>query len=110
MDRKLKVAAYGRVSTNSKQQSHSFDNQSDYWNKKLAENPRYEYVGFYADKGISGKYMKYRPHMLAMLDACRCGKIDMIFTKSVQRFARNTIELLEVVRELRDMNIAVYFE
>ena len=48
--------------------------------------------------------------MLAMLDACRCGKIDMIFTKSVQRFARNTIELLEVVRELRDMNIAVYFE
>ena len=110
MDRKLKVAAYGRVSTNSKQQSHSFDNQSDYWNKKLAETPRYEYVGLYADKGISGKYMKYRPQMLAMLDACRCGKIDMIFTKSVQRFARNTIELLEVVRELRDMNIAVYFE
>lgn len=110
MDKKLKVAAYGRVSTNSKQQSHSFDNQSDYWNKKLAEDPRYEYVGLYADKGISGKYMKYRPQMLAMLDACRCGKIDMIFTKSVQRFARNTIELLEVVRELRDMNIAVYFE
>ena len=63
MDRKLKVAAYGRVSTNSKQQSHSFDNQSDYWNKKLAENPRYEYVGLYADKGISGKYMKYRRHV-----------------------------------------------
>ena len=110
MDKKLKVAAYGRVSTNSKQQSHSFDNQSDYWNKKLAEDSRYEYVGLYADKGISGKYMKYRPQMLAMLDACGCGKINMIFTKSVQRFARNTIELLEVVRELRDMNIAVYFE
>ena len=110
MDRKIRAAAYGRVSTNSKEQAHSFENQSDYWNKKLANEPKYEYVGLYADKGISGRHLHYRPQMLALLDACRRGEVEIIFTKSVQRFARNTVELLETVRELREINVAVVFE
>ena len=107
---KKRVAAYGRVSTNSKAQEHSFENQSAYWNRILGNDPQYEYVGLYADKGISGKSLRLRPQMLALLDACRRGEIDIIFTKSVQRFARNTKELLEVVRELREKDIAVVFE
>lgn len=107
---KKRAAAYGRVSTNSKAQEHSFENQSSYWNRVLGNDPQYEYVGLYADKGISGKSLRLRPQMLALLDACERGEIDIIFTKSVQRFARNTKELLEVVRELRERNIAVVFE
>lgn len=110
MEGKLRAAAYGRVSTNSKEQAHSFENQSEYWNKKLANDAKYEYVGLYADKGISGRHLHCRPQMLALLDACRRGEVQIIFTKSVQRFARNTVELLETVRELRDMNVAVIFE
>ena len=105
-----RAAAYGRVSTNSKAQEHSFENQSAYWNRVLGNDPQYKYVGLYADKGISGKHLRLRPQMLALLDACRSGEIDIIFTKSVQRFARNTQELLEVVRELRERDIAVVFE
>lgn len=110
MEKRQKAAAYGRVSTNSTEQAHSFENQSNYWNRKLAYDPKYEYVGLFADKGISGRHLRYRPQMLALLDACRHGEVDIIFTKSVQRFARNTVELLETVRELRELNVAVYFE
>lgn len=105
-----RVAAYGRVSTNSKTQAHSFENQSEYWNRKLSENPRYQYVGLFADKGISGASMRLRPQMLALLDACRRKEVDIVFTKSVQRFARNTTELLETVQELRELGVAVIFE
>ena len=110
MEQVLRVAAYGRVSTNSKSQEHSFINQSEYWNRTLANNPKYKYVGLYADKGISGKSLRLRPQMLALIDACRQREIDIVFTKSVQRFARNTKELLETVRELRELGIAVIFE
>ena len=106
----LRAAAYGRVSTNSRAQAHSFENQSDYWNRKLTADPNYQYVGLFADKGISGKNLRLRPQMLALLDACRRREVDIIFTKSVQRFARNTMELLETIRELRELGIAVVFE
>ncbi len=105
-----RAAAYGRVSTNSRAQAHSFENQSNYWNNKLSSDPQYEYIGLFADKGISGSTMRLRPQMLAMLDACRRKEIDIVFTKSVQRFARNTTELLETVRELRELGVAVIFE
>lgn len=110
MEKVLKAAAYGRVSTNSRAQQHSFKNQSEYWNRMLGNNPCYNYIGLFADQGISGKSLKYRPQMLALLDLCKKGEVDIIFTKSVQRFARNTTELLEVVRELREKKIAVVFE
>ncbi len=105
-----RAAAYGRVSTNSKAQAHSFENQSEYWNNKLANDPQYQYIGLFADKGISGSTMRLRPQMLALVDACRRKEVDIVFTKSVQRFARNTTELLETVRELRELGIAVVFE
>lgn len=110
MEKVLRAAAYGRVSTNSRAQEHSFKNQNEYWERTLTNDPKYDYVGMYADQGISGKRLKYRPQMLSMLDACRAGEIDIVFTKSVQRFARNTVELLEVVRELREKRIPIIFE
>jgi len=110
MEVKQRVAAYARVSTKSEGQEHSFEFQSRYWNLTLGNDPQYEYVGLFADKGISGKSLSKRPQMLALLNACRRGEVDVVFTKSVQRFARNKKELLETVRELRDMNIAVMFE
>lgn len=107
---KQRVAAYARVSTNSKSQEHSFEFQSAYWNDTLANDPNYEYVGLFADKGISGKLIDRRPQFMAMMEACNQGKIDLIFCKSVQRFARNTEELLSTVRELREKGIGVIFE
>ena len=109
MDKK-RVAAYARVSTSQKSQEHSYEFQSAYWNETLGNNPEYEYVGLFADKGISGKFAERRLQFMAMLEACRVGTIDIVFTKSVQRFGRNTGELLNMVRELREIGVAVVFE
>ena len=107
---KNRVAAYARISTSQKSQEHSYEFQSAYWNDVLGNNSEYEYVGLFADKGISGKFANRRPQFMAMLEACRLGKIDIIFTKSVQRFSRNTEELLNMVRNLREIGVAVVFE
>lgn len=107
---KLKAAAYVRVSTSSKAQEHSFEFQDAYWRKEIEEKPQYDFAGIYADQGISGKSAKRRPQFQALIRDARAGEIDIILTKSVQRFARNTTELLTVVRELRDKGVAVYFE
>lgn len=107
---KKRVAAYIRVSTGTKAQGHSFEFQRDYWTKTLSEKPGVELIGIYADKAISGKLMSRRPQFMAMLQACKEGRIDMIYTKSVQRFARNTTELLTITRELRERGIGVFFE
>ena len=105
-----KAVAYARVSSNSSSQEHSFEFQKDYWERKLSNDPNYEYMGLYADRGISGKFSNRRPQFQLMLSACRSGNVDIIFTKSVQRFARNTEELLTIVRELREMGVGVFFE
>lgn len=105
-----KAAAYARVSTTGRSQEHSFEFQSRYWNQTLGNSEEYEYVGLFADKGISGKLMNRRPRFLALMDLCNENGVDIIFTKSVQRFARNTEELLKIVRGLREKGIAVYFE
>jgi site-specific DNA recombinase len=107
---KKRVVAYARVSSKSRSQSHSLDFQKSYWNERLATDHDYEYLGLYADFGISGKTMRNRTQFLQMLSKARDGGFDIIFTKSVQRFGRNTEELLSVVRELRDLGIAVVFE
>lgn len=107
---KKRVVAYARVSSKSRSQAHSLEFQKSYWNEKLATEPDYEYIGLYADHGISGKSMRKRPQFMQMLNKARDGGIDIIFTKSVQRFARNTEELLSVVQELRDLGVAVVFE
>ena len=105
-----KAVAYARVSSNSSSQEHSFEFQKDYWERKLSNDPNYEYMGLYADRGISGKFANRRPQFQLMLSACRSGNVDIIFTKSVQRFARNTEELLTIVRELREIGVGVFFE
>lgn len=107
---KKRVCAYARVSSNSRGQEHSFDFQSRYWDETLSNNPEYEYVGLFADKGISGKFAERRPQFMQMVNAIENHQIDLVFTKSVQRFARNTEELLSYVRMFRDMGVGVYFE
>lgn len=107
---KEKVCAYARVSSNSRSQEHSFEFQSNYWNERLSNDSNYEYVGLYADKGISGKYSNRRPQFMLMVSAIKSGQINKVFCKSVQRFARNTEELLMYVRMFRELGVGVYFE
>ena len=107
---KKRAVAYIRVSTASEAQMHSFEFQLNYWQDKINENPECEYVGIYADKGISGKSLNKRPQMLKMLEDARQHKFDIVYTKSVARLARNTEDLLQTVRELRELGIKVLFE
>lgn len=108
--KKKKAVAYTRVSTNSSAQVHSYEYQNEYWQNTITHNPNYEFSGIYADRGISGSAVAKRPQLLKMLEDARKRKFDVIFTKSVARFARNTEELLNTVRELRDLGIKVIFE
>lgn len=108
--RKRRAVAYVRVSTASSAQLHSYEFQEQYWQQKFADDPDTELVGIYADRGISGSSVYKRPQFLIMMQDAREGKFDIIYTKSVSRFARNTVQLLEAVRELRDLGIEVIFE
>ena len=107
---KKKVAAYARVSVETDRLKHSLSNQVSYYNQFIQSNPEWEFVGVYADSGISGTSASKRPEFQRLLQDCRDGKIDIVLTKSIQRFARNTVDLLEVVRELKTLGIEVRFE
>ena len=109
---KMRVAAYCRVSTLEDAQAGSFELQIQHFQQMIAANDRWEDVGIYADEGKSGTNMKQRPQFQKMIQDCRDGKIDLILTKSVSRFARNTMDCLRVVRELKALNppVGVYFE
>lgn len=106
----LNVAAYCRVSTNLDDQKNSYKAQVTYYTNTISKNPRWRLVGIYADEGISGTQVKHRNDFKRMINDCRKGKIDLILTKSVARFARNTVDTLNYVRELKTRGIAVYFE
>lgn len=106
---KKKVCAYVRVSTEHEKQNDSLENQMQYYERIIINNPEYEYVGVFADKGITG-FSDKRPGFQQMLQLCRDRKIDLIITKSISRFARNTTLMLEVVRELKSLGVAVLFE
>ena len=99
--RKLRVAAYCRVSTDSEEQLTSYTSQKEYYTQKIGENPDWEFAGIFADRGITGTSMKKRAEFNRMIAACKRGRIDLILTKSLSRFARNTVDSLEVVRMLR---------
>ena len=105
-----RAVAYIRVSSGSDAQTHSFEFQSAYWHDELDSNPDVEMIGIYADHGISGRSMYKRPQFLTMMQDARDGKFDVIYTKSISRFARNTVQLLEAVRELRDIGVEVIFQ
>ena len=107
---KLRVAAYCRVSTDSDEQATSYETQVDHYTAYIENHPEWIMAGIYADDGISGTNTKKRTEFNKMIDACMDGEIDMIITKSISRFARNTLDCLRYIRKLKDKNIAVFFE
>lgn len=107
---KLRVAAYCRVSTGSDEQLVSLQAQKSHYETYIKANPEWEYVGLYYDEGISGTKKENRTELLRMLTDCENKKIDLIITKSISRFARNTTDCLEMVRKLLDLGIYIYFE
>ena len=109
-DGKKRVAAYCRVSTDSEEQLNSYEAQKSYYTQKIADSPDWEMAGIYADEGISSTSMKKRTEFKKMITACKRGHIDLIITKSLSRFARNTVDCLETVRLLKANGIGVYFE
>ena len=108
--RPLRVAAYARVSSDSSDQLHSYAAQTAYFAKLINSDPNWTFVDVYADKGITGTSTEKREDFQRMMEDCRSGKIDRILVKSISRFARNTKESLAAVRELKSLDISVYFE
>ena len=106
---KKKVAAYCRVSTKEDIQQHSLEAQKKYYQREIEQNPDYEFIGVYADTS-SGLRKKNRIQFEKMLRDCKRGKIHIIFTKSISRFARNTLDFLNIIRKLKCLEVNVYFE
>ncbi len=107
---KRRVAAYARVSTDSDEQLSSYAAQVDFYTQHIRSNPEWEFVDVYTDEGISGTNTKKRDGFNRMIADAMEGKIDLILTKSISRFARNTVDTLTTVRKLKEKNIEVYFE
>lgn len=107
--RKKKVCAYVRVSTDSLQQEDSLENQTTYFKGFITANPEWEFVGIYSDQGISG-YKENRPGFQKMIEDARAGNIDLIVVKSISRFARNTETVLKFTRELKSIGVGIFFE
>ncbi|EGD45816.1 Resolvase domain [Ruminiclostridium papyrosolvens DSM 2782] len=107
---RLRVAAYCRVSTELEEQQSSYQAQVDHYTRAIQTNPKWIFAGIYADEGISGTNTKKRVEFNRMIEDCMAGRIDMIITKSISRFARNTLDCISYIRQLRERNIAVYFE
>lgn len=107
---KKRVCAYARVSTDSIEQEDSFYYQVEYYKNYIGNRDDWEYAGIYADEGRSGTQVKKRDDFLRMMKDCEDGKIDMIITKSVTRFARNTVDSIKAIRKLKLLGIGVYFE
>ena len=108
--RQLRVAAYCRVSTDDEEQLTSYEAQQSYYTDKIMTNPEWTMAGLFADEGITGTSARKRPEFLRMIRQCRQKKIDIVLTKSISRFARNTVDCLNYIRVLRELGIAVIFE
>lgn len=108
--RKIRMAAYCRVSTDQEEQLSSYENQVSYYKTYIEQNPLYELAGIYADEGISRTNTKKREEFNRMIADCREHKIDRIITKFISRFARNTLDCLNYVRELKELGVGVIFE
>ena len=110
IQRKKRVAAYCRVSTDEEEQLSSYEAQKTYYTDKIMCNKEWTMVGIFADEGITGTSAKKRPEFLHMIRLCKQKKIDIILTKSISRFARNTVDCLKYIRILRELGISVVFE
>ena len=106
----LRVAAYARVSTDSDSQSNSFAAQKDYYEKLIEKTSGWVFAGIYADCGVTGTSTEHRTGFRQLMEDCRAGLVDRILTKSVSRFARNTVDSLNAIRELKALGIGVEFE
>lgn len=106
---KRRTAGYARVSTDKDEQFTSYEAQVDYYKKYIKEKPEWEFVKVYTDEGISGTNTKKRDGFNLMIEDALNGKIDLIVTKSVSRFARNTVDSLVTIRELKAKGVEVYF-
>ena len=107
---KLRVGAYVRVSTDSEDQENSFLIHYDYYSNLIQSKEEWEFVDMYADEGITGTDMKKRDDFNRMVEDCQDGRIDLILTKSISRFARNTYDCISTVRELKRYGANVFFE
>lgn len=107
---KLRVAAYCRVSTDSDEQATSYEAQIEHYTAYIQKNPEWELAGIFADDGLSGTDTRKRGQFNLLIEECMAGKIDMVITKSISRFARNTLDCLKYIRQLKDKNIPVFFE
>ena len=108
--KRLRVAAYCRVSTEQEEQESSFENQVAYYTNLIQSNPDWEFAGIFADRGISGTKDTIRPEFMKMIEQCKKHKIDLILTKSLSRFSRNTLDSITYIRLLKSLNVAVEFE
>ena len=108
--KKLRVAAYCRVSTETEEQNSSYEVQVAHYTDFIKKNAEWEFAGIFADDGISGTNTKKREEFNRMIDECMEGNIDLVITKSISRFARNTLDCLKYIRQLKDKNISVFFE
>ena len=108
--RKLRVAAYARVSTDSDKQLVSLEAQKNHYEKYIKARPDWEYAGLYYDEGVSGTKLAKRDGLKNLLDDCDRGLIDYIIVKSISRFSRNTVDSIEIVRKLCNAGIYIYFE
>ncbi len=109
-DKLKRAAAYCRVSTDMAAQEGSFEAQKQYYESYIGGKPGWTLAGIYADKGISGTCMAKRPEFQKLLSDCEKGRIDIIITKSISRFSRNTVDFIETIRKLGSLGVAVYFE
>ena len=107
---RLRVTAYCRVSTDTEDQLNSYRSQKQYYKEKINSNSEWVFVDIYADEAISGTLANKRNDFMRMIQDAMLGKFDMIITKSISRFARNTVDTLKYVRILKEHNIAVIFE
>ena len=107
---KLRVAAYCRVSTDSEEQATSYEAQIEHYTEYIQKNPEWELAGIFADEGLSGTDTRQRGELIRMIAERMAGKINMVITKSISRFARNTLDCLKYIRQLKDRNIPVLFE
>ena len=109
-ERKLRVAAYIRVSTDQEEQTSSYELQQNEFTDRINANPNWELAGIYADEGISGTELSHRKGMLQMIEDAKAGKIDHILAKSIARFARNVVDCLSVIDELKKYGVGVHFD
>ncbi len=108
--KKLRVAAYCRVSTDQEEQLTSYYAQISYYTQKISSNPEWTLAGIYADEGITGTQAKKRPEFMRLMELCEKGKIDLILTKSISRFSRNILDCVGYIRKLKALNIPIIFE